>query len=251
MGYASTGEEMKTFEDWRMIADFPFDAEQAWQAGYEAGKSERQSFNEAHPPNPDAKCKCEHWESCAECHPTAHNEVHQHVPVTTFGGDYCAVCNAPMDTNDAPSQKPVGYAHYEKGKLVLMGRSDACMDMFPLYTHPAPSQEPVAWAVFSANGKIIDLLDEDGDGAAPLYTYSSDAAAQIAELESQLGFARMEAQCYLQKGDQLMEQIAKLEADNAAMMAELIRVQKLMLREIGIGFVDPTIIGYDYEDKLK
>jgi hypothetical protein len=32
----------------------------------------RTSFAEAHPRNPDAKCKCEHWQSCAECHPTAH-----------------------------------------------------------------------------------------------------------------------------------------------------------------------------------
>lgn len=30
------------------------------------------SFGELHPANPDAKCECEHWQSCAECHPTAH-----------------------------------------------------------------------------------------------------------------------------------------------------------------------------------
>lgn len=30
------------------------------------------SFGELHPANPNAKCKCEHWQSCAECHPTAH-----------------------------------------------------------------------------------------------------------------------------------------------------------------------------------
>jgi hypothetical protein len=30
------------------------------------------SFGEAHPANPNAKCKCEHWQSCVECHPTAH-----------------------------------------------------------------------------------------------------------------------------------------------------------------------------------
>lgn len=29
------------------------------------------SFGEAYPANPDAKCKCEHWQFCKECHPTA------------------------------------------------------------------------------------------------------------------------------------------------------------------------------------
>ena len=28
------------------------------------------SFAEMHPANPLAKCKCEHWQACAECHPT-------------------------------------------------------------------------------------------------------------------------------------------------------------------------------------
>jgi hypothetical protein len=32
----------------------------------------RKSFGQLHPANPAAKCKCEHWQSCAECHPTAH-----------------------------------------------------------------------------------------------------------------------------------------------------------------------------------
>ena len=32
------------------------------------------SFAQMHPANPDAKCKCEHWQSCTECHPTAHTE---------------------------------------------------------------------------------------------------------------------------------------------------------------------------------
>jgi len=30
----------------------------------------RQSFGEQYPHNPDAKCKCEHWEACTDCHPT-------------------------------------------------------------------------------------------------------------------------------------------------------------------------------------
>lgn len=33
---------------------------------------DRKSFGEVHPRNPNASCKCEHWQSCAECHPTAH-----------------------------------------------------------------------------------------------------------------------------------------------------------------------------------
>jgi hypothetical protein len=32
-----------------------------------------QSFSEVHPRNPDAKCKCEHWQACIECHPTYMN----------------------------------------------------------------------------------------------------------------------------------------------------------------------------------
>jgi len=30
------------------------------------------SFAETHPANPAATCKCEHWQSCADCHPTTH-----------------------------------------------------------------------------------------------------------------------------------------------------------------------------------
>ncbi len=29
------------------------------------------SFAEAYPANPAATCKCEHWQACKECHPTA------------------------------------------------------------------------------------------------------------------------------------------------------------------------------------
>ena len=29
-----------------------------------------QSFGEKYPRNLDAKCKCEHWEACIDCHPT-------------------------------------------------------------------------------------------------------------------------------------------------------------------------------------
>ena len=32
------------------------------------------SFAETHPHNPNATCECEHWQSCIDCHPTAHSE---------------------------------------------------------------------------------------------------------------------------------------------------------------------------------
>jgi hypothetical protein len=32
------------------------------------------SFAETHPRNPNATCECEHWQSCIDCHPTAHGE---------------------------------------------------------------------------------------------------------------------------------------------------------------------------------
>lgn len=34
-----------------------------------------QSFSEKYPRNQDAKCKCEHWEACIECHPTYINAL--------------------------------------------------------------------------------------------------------------------------------------------------------------------------------
>lgn len=33
-------------------------------------KTKTQSFAEKYPRNPDAKCKCEHWQACIDCHPT-------------------------------------------------------------------------------------------------------------------------------------------------------------------------------------
>ncbi len=35
-------------------------------------KKHPKSFGETHPANPNATCGCEHWQSCAECHPTEH-----------------------------------------------------------------------------------------------------------------------------------------------------------------------------------
>ena len=35
------------------------------------------SFAETHPYNPNATCKCEHWQSCIDCHPTAHGEKYR------------------------------------------------------------------------------------------------------------------------------------------------------------------------------
>ena len=35
-------------------------------------QTDGRSFAEVHPRNLAAKCKCEHWQSCVDCHPTAH-----------------------------------------------------------------------------------------------------------------------------------------------------------------------------------
>lgn len=37
----------------------------------ELAKPDTRSFGEVHPRNPNAKCDCEHWAYCKECHPTA------------------------------------------------------------------------------------------------------------------------------------------------------------------------------------
>ena len=39
-------------------------------AKYFSPESKTQSFAEKYPRNPDAKCKCEHWQVCIDCHPT-------------------------------------------------------------------------------------------------------------------------------------------------------------------------------------
>jgi hypothetical protein len=38
-------------------------------ADYFSPDMKSQSFAEKYPPNPDAKCKCEHWQACIDCHP--------------------------------------------------------------------------------------------------------------------------------------------------------------------------------------
>ena len=54
-------------------------AERFYEAGAaaerEAERKARMSFGELHPANPNATCKCEHWQSCADCHPTAHDKA--------------------------------------------------------------------------------------------------------------------------------------------------------------------------------
>jgi hypothetical protein len=37
---------------------------------YFSPKPKTQSFGEKYPRNLDAKCKCEHWQACIDCHPT-------------------------------------------------------------------------------------------------------------------------------------------------------------------------------------
>ena len=51
----------------------------------------QKSFAETHPANPLATCKCEHWQSCAECHPTAHESKCNPTPV------YSANCSRHPD----------------------------------------------------------------------------------------------------------------------------------------------------------
>lgn len=48
--------------------------------GVQAQEQRVKSFAETHPANPNAKCKCEHWQSCAECHPTAHKAQEPFAP---------------------------------------------------------------------------------------------------------------------------------------------------------------------------
>ncbi len=41
--------------------------EYAYQVGAERERNKYKSFGELHPRNHDAKCDCEHWQSCADC----------------------------------------------------------------------------------------------------------------------------------------------------------------------------------------
>jgi hypothetical protein len=66
--------------------------------------------------------------------------------------------------------EPVGYARYEKDKLVLMVRNTVSMDMFPIYTHPAPAEkcEHVPVTTFGGNYCIkCDAPIESNDHPVP------------------------------------------------------------------------------------
>jgi len=39
-------------------------------AAYFSPSAKTQSFGEKYPRNPNAKCKCEHWQACIDCHPS-------------------------------------------------------------------------------------------------------------------------------------------------------------------------------------
>jgi hypothetical protein len=52
-----------------------------------------------------------------------------HVPVTTFGGDYCIKCDAPIE-----KAKPVAWYDKKYGDFSRVNR----IGWEPLYTHPAP-----------------------------------------------------------------------------------------------------------------
>jgi hypothetical protein len=67
--------------------------------------------------------------------------------------------------------EPVGYARYEKDKLVLMVRNTVSMDMFPIYTHPAPVEkcEHVPVTTFGGDYCIkCDAPVESNDYPAPV-----------------------------------------------------------------------------------
>lgn len=65
---------------------------------------DRRSFGEVHPRNPNANCKCEHWQSCAECHPTAHAQPERYT--TDAMKVKQAVSEAVLQQSE---QKPIGY----------------------------------------------------------------------------------------------------------------------------------------------
>jgi len=74
--------DLHLYPDW-LDGALPDAVERLAQHFYEAGaaaareaeRKARMSFGELHPANPNATCKCEHWQSCAECHPTAHDKA--------------------------------------------------------------------------------------------------------------------------------------------------------------------------------
>lgn len=121
----------KTFEEWwdkeQCFHTAKGLAQAAFNAGYEAGKATRKSFSEVHPANPDAKCKCEHWQSCPECHPTAHPAPSQEPS-----------CNP-------DPRAPHGFCRntsHSEGRYVC-----ECE-----FWEPPPEQEPVAWMIECRNG---------------------------------------------------------------------------------------------------
>lgn len=63
----------------------------------------------------------------------------------------------------------IGYAHYERGKLILLGRNDVCMDQFAIFkqTSAANSTEP-APLVRLTEDEIDDLWDAHLDACEKL-----------------------------------------------------------------------------------
>ena len=71
---------------------------------------------------------------------------------------------------EAEKCEPVGYARYEKDKLVLMVRNTVSMDMFPIYTHPAPIEKCDHVPVTTFGGDYCIKCDapiESNDHPAP------------------------------------------------------------------------------------
>ncbi len=92
------------------------------------------SFAEAHPPNPDAKCKCEHWQHCAECHPTAHHPTAPAQPPActwtpeddeSMPDTWSSACGQMWSFIDGgPAENNCNYCHYCGGKVLIGARHE-------------------------------------------------------------------------------------------------------------------------------
>lgn len=115
------------------------------------------SFAEVHPRNPDATCKCEHWQSCIDCHPTAHTEKY----ITDAMKVRQAVSEAVLQQ---PEQDPIGYLceNAVGHKYFRWKKPSGVYKPIALYAAPIqPEQEPVAWSYWQS------CLNDDGTQTAP------------------------------------------------------------------------------------
>ena len=134
------------------------------------------SFAETHPHNPNAKCECEHWQSCIDCHPTAHGEKY----ITDAMRVRQAVAQAVL-------QEPVEYQYRTRpdwipewnGWNTCSKESAEAYEKTPylhdwhyevrrLYTSPPVQQELVGKFAKFTDGIWREVTD--GSAGVPLYT---------------------------------------------------------------------------------